>query len=140
MTPRTRLAFAALLAPLFAACFQTTVRSGLPPDSAAPGYDPKWHHGWIGGAVEGSGPHDLAAACPNGWAEVEVETNAFEALLNIVTWFVYSPQDVGVVCAAPTSPEVPPTTGFEIAPAPSSSAYPPPKSSTYPPSPPPPDL
>jgi hypothetical protein len=140
MRARARLAFAVALVPLLTGCFQTKVRSGLAPDAAAPEYDPKWHHGWIAGAVEGSGPHDLAATCPNGWAEVQVETNAFQALVSIVTWFIYMPEDVSVVCAAPASPAAPPAGAFDVAPTPSSSAYPPAKSSAYPPSPPPPDL
>jgi len=89
-------------------CFQTQLRSGQTPGATPDGYDGKWHHGYVLGAVEGSGPHSLDRVCPDGWAEVEVETNPFQSLLFVATWSVYSPQDVSVTCAVPQGSGPPP--------------------------------
>ena len=64
---RRRLTLAALVAlALLTSCYTTTVRSGLPPGDVAPGLDGAYHHGFLFGLVEASGPHDLARACPAG--------------------------------------------------------------------------
>lgn len=88
-------------------CFRATVRSGAPPGSAPDAYDPAWHHGFAAGVIEESGPHALHRICPEGWALVETRTNAYETLLHVVTWTIYAPQDVTIVCAGPPTPPEP---------------------------------
>jgi hypothetical protein len=115
-------------------CFRTVVRSGQPPGEAPAAYDHRWHSGWLAGLVEASGPHPLEQACPGGWAEVRTETDPLHSFLNVLTTFIYSPQSVGVVCAAegtPTTP--PPRDGYDVPPLPSASAYPPPATKRHPP-------
>lgn len=94
---------ALMLALCTAGCFRTTVRSGHPPSDPAEGFEQRWHSGWLGGAVEASGPHDLARACPNGWAQIETKTDASQGLVTLLTLGIYAPQTVTVVCAAPRS-------------------------------------
>jgi hypothetical protein len=96
----TLVLMAALLS---SGCFRTTVRSGHPPSDPAEGFEQRWHSGWVGGSVEASGPHDLARACPHGWAQIETKTDASQGLITLLTLSIYSPQTVTVVCAAPPS-------------------------------------
>ena len=107
---------------LAAGCFRTTVRSGNPPGEVPQGYDEKWHHGYLAGTVEGNGPHPLDRACPGGWAEVHSETDPLQALLHILTWTIYAPQTVRIVCAEPGSPAAPPFAGQGVPALPSGSA------------------
>jgi hypothetical protein len=83
-----------------AGCFTTTVRSGQPPAEAPAGWQQRWHSGWLLGAIEASGPHDLAEACPHGWSQIDTSTDPSQALITLLTLGVYAPQTVTVVCAA----------------------------------------
>ncbi len=96
-------------------CFRSTVRSGQPPGDPAESLEDRWHSGWLGGAVEASGPHDLARACPHGWSQIDTKTDASQGLITLLTLTLYSPQTVTVVCAAPRSKRPlapPPPKGF----------------------------
>jgi hypothetical protein len=88
-----------------AGCFKTTIRSGLPA-AAAPAveYDGKWHHGLLWGLAEISGPYDLSAICPQGWAEVKTKTGFVDGLLSGITYSIYTPQTVTIICASGTAP------------------------------------
>lgn len=90
-------------------CFRTTVRSGHPPGDPPEGWEHRWHSGWLLGAIEASGPHDLARACPAGWSEIETSTDPSQSLITLLTIGIYAPQSVSVVCAAePDSQTSPP--------------------------------
>ncbi len=119
-------------------CFRTSVYSGVPPGRAV--VDNRWHSGFLGGLVETSGPYDLAETCPGGWAELYVKTGFGRVLVHYLTWEIYSPQNVTIVCAAPGMRGPAPAGGYPMpAPPPASSAYPPPPApSAVPPPPPPP--
>jgi hypothetical protein len=120
-----------------AGCFRTTVRSGLPPGDVPAGYDEKWHSTWLLGAVETSGPYALDALCPGGWAELGTHTNLLQGLVTAVSYGIYTPQTVTIVCAAPGAAAPPPRDGYAPLPAPATSSYPPaPVRNTYPPPPP----
>lgn len=93
----------AALAAALSGCFTTTVSSGKPPARAAIQYDEKWHHGLVWGIAEVSGPYDLEAICPGGWAEIKTETSFLNGLVEAVTSGIYSPQTVSVRCAAGAS-------------------------------------
>lgn len=118
------LGFILVTAGLGSGCFRSVVRSGEPPGDAPAAYDERWHSGWVGGLIEASGPHALDQACPEGWAEVRVETDPLHSFLNVVTLYIYSPQAVTVICAAKGGRETPAQTA--------ASAYPP-KTQGYPP-------
>jgi len=84
-----------------AGCFRTTIRSGLPVGQAPIEYDDKWHHGFIIGIVEVSGPYDLSKVCPKGWSEIHTETSFLNGLVDALTSNIYTPQSVTIRCAAP---------------------------------------
>lgn len=83
-------------------CATTTLRSGEAPGRTAPGFDQRWHPGFLFGTVRGVGRYDLSRLCPAGWAEIRVEPDPFTFLAGAVTLFVYSPSRVTVVCARQT--------------------------------------
>ena len=124
---------------LFAGCFRATVRSGQPPGDVARGYDEHWHHGFVGGLLESEGHYALDETCPSGWSEVKAKTDPLDTVLTVLTWSLYSPELVTVVCAEPGTPSAVAREGLEPAPAASSSAYPPAVAHGFPAGPPPPD-
>jgi hypothetical protein len=72
----------------------------------------KWHHGFVGGAFDGTGPVDLAAACPDGFARVDTDVSFIQALGQLVTSgglllplhaSLWTPSGVSVVCALPST-------------------------------------
>jgi hypothetical protein len=101
----TRTTIAIVLGALAATgCFKSSVRSGLPPSEPPEYYDDLWHSGWLGGAIEASGPHDLASICPQGWSQIDTKTDASQGFVTLITLGIYAPQSVTVVCAkAPSS-------------------------------------
>ena len=84
---------------MLSGCATTTLRSGEPPGATAVGFDHRWQPGFGFGLVRGFKSHDLGRACPEGWAEVRVETDPFTILAGALTLFVYSPSRVTIVCA-----------------------------------------
>ncbi len=104
-----RLVCGLLCALSLSGCYRTSVYSGLPPAEPAEGLSERWHSGWLLGAIESSGPHDLARACPAGWSVIETHTDASQGLVTLITLGIYAPQTVTVVCAADRSqPLAPP--------------------------------
>jgi hypothetical protein len=95
-----------------AGCYTTTLRSGANVAPATVEYDAKWHHGFVLGIAEVSGPYDLRKACPNGWAQIKTETSFLNGFVELVTSGIYAPQTVTVQCASGasiTSPQSPQT-------------------------------
>lgn len=95
----TQAACALALVCSSSACFQTTLRSGMPANAARIENDKRWHHGVIWGVAELSGPYDLKTLCPNGWAEVKSETSFVNGLLDVITSGIYAPQSVTIRCS-----------------------------------------
>jgi hypothetical protein len=94
---------------LLAGCYHVRYqRRGVVAELGAP--REQWHHGALGGAFDVSGPVDLAAACPDGFARVEsrltflnwlgqaVSTGGVLIPLHAPLW---APSTVSVVCARP---------------------------------------
>jgi hypothetical protein len=104
--------FALCLAVATAGCAATTVRSGLPPGNAAPGYDEHWHPAFLFGVIPGSDAYDLNRICPSGWSQVTVSRDPFTLLSGLITLFIYSPSRVTVVCGAPGTSGLPPFEGY----------------------------
>jgi hypothetical protein len=117
-------------------CYRTTVRSGLPPGTAAENYENRWHSGWLLGAVQSSGPHKLAELCPDGWAEVHTRGNFVTGLITLATSGIYAPHQITVVCGSVPGPA--PVSGYPPLPRPTATTAPPPHSFDSPPPPPPP--
>jgi hypothetical protein len=89
-----------ILALAVAGCYRITVKDNKPVGQTPIEYDNHWHHGFIFGIVEVSGPYDLSKACPNGWAEVHTETPFLQGLVQFFTGGIYDPQGVTIRCAA----------------------------------------
>jgi|SRR5579859_7621605 len=93
------LAIAVLTLPA-AGCYTTMLRSGANAAPPTVEYDSRWHHGFVLGIAEVSGPYDLRKACPNGWAQIKTETSFLNGLVELVTSGIYAPQTVTVQCAS----------------------------------------
>lgn len=85
-------------------CFHAKIINSKAPGKVPSNYDEKWHHGFFWGIAEVSGPYDLDAICPNGWAEVKTHTsfvNGFvQGLTGCILGPLYNPQTVSIRCAA----------------------------------------
>ncbi|APR99508.1 Bor/Iss family lipoprotein [Pajaroellobacter abortibovis] len=99
--------------------YKTTIHSStLSASSLIPlEYDKKWHHGFVHGLVEVSGPYNLKEICPAGWSEVETQTSSLNVLASAFTWSLYTPQAVTTCCRErqmPTKKQLPPQRPFPI--------------------------
>jgi len=91
-------------------CIETHLYSGLPPGDPPKGYENRWHVSYLFGLEEGSGPYDLDALCPSGWSEITVTPDFFTSVAGLMTFYLYTPNRVTIVCARPISlgrPRVP---------------------------------
>jgi len=95
------MAFAVSL--LSVGCGATVVRSGLPAGRPPDAYDERWHHGFIFGLVDASGPYDLREICPLGWSEMRVTNSVLGVFLQSVTIGIYTPSSVTIICAKTAS-------------------------------------
>ena len=75
------------------------------------------------GIAELSGPYNLDAVCPEGWAELTTETSFANGFVDAVTYGIYSPQRVTVRCAVRSKPAAPAAAPASAAP-PGTSATP----------------
>jgi len=102
-------ALAAAAAVALSGCYTIRYeRRGVLPESGAP--RETWTHGALGGTVPASRPVDLARSCPDGFASVENQVSAGNALGQLLTSFgvllvlhapLWEPTTVRVVCARP---------------------------------------
>jgi TolB-like protein len=85
-------------------------RHGATPEAGAP--RETWNHGALGGTIPASRAVDLVRACPDGFASVENQVTAGNAVGQLLTSFgmllflhapVWEPTTVRVVCAAGTT-------------------------------------
>lgn len=105
----------ALLLTLSAAlggCYRVHVQSGLPPGDTAPGQDFRWYNGFLLGLVQPEGPIDLTELCPSGWAELEEQTDLLTGSVSVLSFGVYTPHRVTVICARPGG-DVPAMFGYD---------------------------
>ncbi|MCK5795889.1 MAG: hypothetical protein KAI47_01810 [Deltaproteobacteria bacterium] len=107
------LLFAATILIPSTGCFRTIITNGKPLGKHAPGLRDHWHHGALLGAVELSGPYHLDRACGgdtgNQWSQIQVSTSVANTFVGWLggTGLIYTPQTVGVVCAAGASSQPP---------------------------------
>ena len=101
---RTALLLLAVIAVGASGCYSTTLKNGKPIGDAPLEGDQRWHHGFVGGTSEASGPYQLSRICPEGWAEIQTETSFSNGLLDVVTLGLYNPQTVDVKCVAGPAP------------------------------------
>ncbi len=98
-----------LFALTLSGCVETRLYSGLPPGDPPAGYENRWHHAYLFGTAEGSGPYNLAQLCPNGWSELTVTPDFFTSIAGLATLYLYTPNRVTIICARPMALAVPST-------------------------------
>ncbi len=84
---------------IFTGCYHTQVTTGL--ESSNEVYQKAWASSFIAGLV----PPDIIHAeqhCANGVARVETRHSFLNMVAQFVTFSLYSPMEITVVCAAPT--------------------------------------
>lgn len=98
MMRKTLLVPVALLL-LLSGCYHATVHTAPPNTPTMPNPRSQWKHGWIEGLVP---PSDVSATeeCPNGVARVETELSFVNGLVRVLTFGIYTPMTVKVVCIA----------------------------------------
>lgn len=79
------------------ACYRVTVVSNAQPSATT--VDRPWQHGFVYGLVP---PAELNVKdqCPNGVAKVVTEQSLVNGLVSLITYSIYTPIHVNVVCAA----------------------------------------
>ena len=83
------------LLPLFG-CYRVTVVTGAP--AAAETIDKPWQHSFVYGLVPPA-EIDTSQQCPNGVSKVMTERSFVNGLVAALTWSLYTPIHVNVVCA-----------------------------------------
>ena len=68
-----------------AGCFTIRYERRAAPEAGLP--REQWHHGFVGGLIDGSGPVDLDAICPDSYARVENEVTPPNWLGQFLTGF-----------------------------------------------------
>jgi hypothetical protein len=89
-----RLLPAALL--LVVGCYHATIDTGLTPSTQT--FEKGWAHGWILGLVPPS-TLETAQRCPAGAARVDMQLTFTNQLVGILTYGIYTPMSIKVVCA-----------------------------------------
>lgn len=97
---RRLVAVGALLA--LSACYRVTVVTGAPPANSS--IDVPWQKSWVFGLV----PPDTIQSktkCPNGVAQVMVETSFVNGLVGALTQSIFTPIHPVVTCASSPRPQ-----------------------------------
>ena len=98
-----RRAAAILLLALLGGCYHVRyVRPSQVPEGGAA--REQWHHGALGGTIDLSGPVDLAAACPGGFARVESEVGFVYWLARAFSSLAANDAESEMACGNDTSP------------------------------------
>lgn len=78
------------------ACYHTIIDTGVEPGQV--GYHEKWETAWLVGLVPAE--VDAEAVCGGPWARVETQQSFLNGLVTILSFGIYAPHEVEVVCAA----------------------------------------
>ncbi len=109
MKTTTKLAIvaASALALTLTGCLQHTFSIGTGAPEGAQVYK-NWHHHWLFGLIRPKHQEklDLADQCPSGNATIHEETSFVNGLVDILTWFIYSPTTVTILCDDGTEAEI----------------------------------
>lgn len=83
---------------LLAGCYKHTytVGDGAPPGSKV--VYQHWHHHWIAGLI-GEERMIIDELCPSGNAVIHEERSFLNGLVDVLTFSIYSPTEVTVICA-----------------------------------------
>ncbi|ACY48832.1 Bor/Iss family lipoprotein [Rhodothermus marinus] len=80
-------------------CYHARIITGQPESDVV--YRKRWVSGFVNGLVIPDSI-DVSSVYPHGVARVETRLSFMNQLVTILTWGIYSPMEVRVVCAAPT--------------------------------------
>lgn len=108
-----RLWLLACLALLLVGCFRVRTQSGLPPGDTAPDQDFRWYHAFLFGLAQPEAPVNLTEHCPQGWAEIEEQTDFLTGAFAIGTLGFYTPHRITIVCARAAGHDVPAMFGYD---------------------------
>lgn len=97
MSDRTRIVSLTAIVALLAGCYHVTVVTGLPEGTS--GIHKEWAPGFIFGLVP---PETIESAktCTNGVAKVETQQSFLNGLVSVVTFGIFTPWQIDVVCAS----------------------------------------
>ncbi len=106
-TAALALLAASTLALTLTGCLQHTFSIGTGAPEGAQVYK-NWHHHWLFGLIRSEHQEkiDLADHCPSGNATLHEETSFVNGLVDILTWFIYSPTTVTILCDDGTEAEI----------------------------------
>ncbi len=82
---------------LIGGCYHAQISTGAPASPEA--IDEPWAHSFLAGLVPPS-PVDASAQCASGVSRVETRLSFLNMVANVVTFSIYSPMHLTVVCAA----------------------------------------
>lgn len=94
-----RNALLIVLAVMLSGCLTHTYQVQGIEVAQEPIYD-EWHTHLFGGLLGLAEPVDIQDACPAGVARIEDRVDPAQALLSVVTFFIYTPTRVRVWCSA----------------------------------------
>ena len=99
----TRFRSGTLLAAIvvLSGCYHATIETGLPPGTQT--VEKPWASSWVIGLVPPK-TVETASRCPNGVAKVETQVSFLNALVALITSFIYTPMTIVVTCAGPDTP------------------------------------
>ncbi len=107
-TTKLAILVASALALTLTGCLQHTFSIGTgAPEEGALVYK-NWHHHWLFGLIrpEHQEKLELADLCPSGNATIHEETSFVNGLVDFLTWFIYSPTTVTILCDDGTEAEI----------------------------------
>lgn len=84
------------IAVLASGCYHATVDTGLRPSGEI--VQKNWAHGFVYGLVP-PGEVDVAGECLHGVAQVDTELSFLNQLASFLTWGIYTPMSIRVLCA-----------------------------------------
>jgi len=87
----------AAVAASLAACYHVTVDTGKPPSPQT--IERPWAPSFIGGLVPPA-TVETASRCPNGVSRVETQLSFLNMLVGFLTFSIFTPMTIQVVCAA----------------------------------------
>jgi hypothetical protein len=90
-----RVAAVVTLCFTLAGCYHATINTGRQP---SPSQYERWAHSWIYGLVPPS-LENAGERCPNGPASVETQISFVNGLVGFLTFQIYTPMTIKVVCA-----------------------------------------
>lgn len=91
-----RITTAVLAAALLTGCYHAVIETGAKPSSVV--IEQKWAIGWIAGLIP---PETVSTTgkCKNGVASVSTQHSIPNLLAQMITFSIFSPMEITVVCA-----------------------------------------